>query len=111
MKRTNAEKVHGLYVPVPLRDYHFAYILKALRTLKDIYESEGMKGQVSFMNTLIEHFRKNFSLLVKETKNKRANMDNVAFMPLNHPEINPKEFYKVYMDPGYNVKKGEPVHT
>lgn len=95
------EKVHGLYVATPLRDYHFAYLLKALSLLEDHYRARGMKGPLSYTRHLRQHLRVHFRLLVQETKRKRQNLDHLALEMLVFPEKVPEEFLTVYLDPTY----------
>ena len=94
------EKVHGLYALVPLRDYHFAYILRGLELLKEDHMKRGL-ASVKFIENLQNHLRKHFSELIKTTKRCRVYLDHKS--PWDPPEVKPRKFdrIEIYVDPDY----------
>jgi hypothetical protein len=101
------EKVHGLYILVPLRDYHLAYILSGLRLLEEEHKARGLKGSVRFIQGLQDHIRKYFAELIRQTKIMRRYLDHIPLFdeppieerPLPHPVD------VVFKDPYYRVSR------
>ncbi len=96
------EKVHGLYVLVPLRDYHLSYILGGLKLLKEKHVKNGNKAAVSYIEKLEDHLRRYFSELIKKTKACRVYVDHKS--PWDPPKVIPRPFdgdIEVYVDPDY----------
>ena len=95
------EKVHGLYVLVPLRDYHLAYILAGLKLLREKHKASGNKAQVTYINRLYNHLKTYFSELIKATKVYRRYLDHNPLV--NDPPIDarPIKDIEIYLDPEY----------
>ena len=99
------EKVHGLYILVPLRDYHLAYILSALKLLEEKHRSMDLKGSVKFTQRLRNHIRKYFAELIRQTKIMRRHLDHIPLLDdppiVERPIPNPVDV--VFKDPDYEV--------
>lgn len=96
------EKVHGLYVLIPLRDYHLAYILAGLKLLKEKHVKLGNKGQVTYIENLSEYIRKYFSELIKATKVYRRYIDHKPLVDDPPVKAKPIGEIEVYLDPEYS---------
>jgi len=94
------QKVHGLYVEVPLRDYHLAFILSGLKLLREKHVKNGNNGTVKFIDGLREYIRRYFSELIKQTRTYRMFLDHT---PLGDSPIKEKkpQLPIVYKDPDY----------
>lgn len=97
------ELVHGLYVLVPLRDYHLAYIQKALELLEEDHKKRGIKHTPTYIRNLREHIRRYFSELLKKTKRMNTHLKHRSLAPISIeirkiPE--PKDV--VFLDPDYD---------
>jgi len=99
-------KVHGLYVVVPLRDYHLAYILKGLKLLREEHASRGLPS-VKFIDGLTEHIRKYFSELIRQTKIYRRFIDHHTLTDIPPIKEMPIPEPTVYKDPEYNIRKND----
>ncbi len=94
-------KVHGLYVNVPLRDYHLAYILAGLKLLEEKHLEKGNKGSVTFIRNLRSHIRRYFSELIKQTKVYRRYLDHNPLSEDPPVDEAPPPEPTVYKDPDY----------
>ncbi len=101
------EKVHGLYVLVPLRDYHLAYILAGLKLLEEEHRARDLKGSVKFIRGLRDHIRKYFAELIRQTKIMRRHLDHIPLLddpPVVERSI-PRPIDVVFKDPDYEVRR------
>ena len=101
------EKVHGLYILVPLRHYHLAYILSGLKLLEETHAARGLKGSVKFIQGLRDHIRKYFAELIRQTKIMRRHLDHVPLSddpPVVERSI-PRPIDVVFKDPDYEVRQ------
>ena len=99
------EKVHGLYVLVPLRDYHLAYILSALKLLEEKHRSRDLKASVKFIQKLRDHIRIYFAELIRQTKIMRRHLDHIPLTddpPIVERPL-PAPSSVVFKDPEYGV--------
>ena len=97
------ELVHGLYILVPLRDYHLAYLIKAVDLAIEYYEKKGIKNSATYCRNLRQILSTALSILVKETRKYNRFLKHIPLH--NDPPIEEKlPEMKVYMDPNYRVR-------
>ena len=98
-KRRRKEVVHGLYIYVPLRDYHLAYIIHALDMLIDHYHQRKMKGAKKYCEKLRETMSKALSILIRETRKYNIHLKHYAFDEIEYEKEKPS--FKILLDPEY----------
>ena len=94
------ELVHGLYICVPLRDYHLAFLIKALDLAIEYYGKRDLKNCVSYCKNLKSSLSVALGLLVKKTKQynmflKHNPLIDDPPVPFKSPSL------EIYMDPKY----------
>ena len=104
-KKRRKEYVHGLYVLVPVRDFHLTYIIKALRDLALKYEEEKKIAHSKYCISLANLFSEALSQLIKVTKIYNQYLKHRALF--QEPPVKEKKIIKfeIYLDPDYMRKK------
>jgi len=105
-KKFSKEIVRGLYVLVPLRDYHLAFIQRALELLEKEHREKGLKATANYIRNLRDFIRKYFSSLLKKTKAFRKYLLNHSFGEISIIEKSIPE-PQVFLDPDYDKKMPE----
>jgi len=106
MGKKRKEIVHGLYVLVPLRDYHLAYIQRALKLLEEDHRRRGLKHTQTYIRNLREHIKKYFSALLRKTKKMNTHLKHQRLAPMSI-EIRkiPEPEEVIFLDPDYEVNR------
>ena len=98
-RKRRKEIVHGLYIYVPLRDYHLAYIIRALDMLIDYYRNKKIKHAETYCKKLRETMSKALSTLIKETRKYNIHLKHYAFDEIEYKREKPS--FKIFLDPEY----------
>ena len=98
-KKRRKEIVHGLFIYVPLRDYHLAYIIRALDMLIDHYRGKKMKSAETYCRKIRKTMSNALSMLIKETRKYNIHLKHYAFEEIRYEERKPE--FKIFLDPEY----------